>query len=122
MAACAAPPGCARRPPAPPGAVWVDGTVAYDERPLPHGVVQFFATDGNASGSVRIEDGRFGGYLQPGRYAVAVVARERPAQEDDQGRYVPATSLIPERYGDIASSTLVVDVEAHRPLSITLTR
>lgn len=104
--------GCSQRPPAPEGAIWIEGGVRYHAQPVPRGVVQFFATDGNASGAARIREGHFGGYLRPGRYAVAVIAPQTPAQENERGQYVPATSLIPDRYGDIATSSLVVDVNA----------
>jgi hypothetical protein len=103
-------PGCSGRPPAPPGAVWVDGEVRHVGAALPFGVVQFFATDSVASGSVRIKAGRFGLYLKPGSYQVAIIAEEMPGHEDEKGGYVPAKSLIPERFGDIKTSKLEAEV------------
>ena len=98
--------GCSRRPPAPPGGIWVTGEVSTAGKPLPFGVVQFFGKDSGASGSVRIQRGRFALWLKAGAYRVAVIAEEKPGHEDEKGGYVPAKSLIPEKYGDVATSKI----------------
>lgn len=102
--------GCSTRPPGPPGSVWVDGEVRHGGAALPFGVIQFFGKDSGASGSVRIRGGRFGLHLKPGPYQVAIIAEETPGHEDEKGGYVPAKSLIPERYGDIKTSKLEAEV------------
>lgn len=102
--------GCGRRLSAPPGTVWVAGEVRYGGSALPFGVVQFFDTDSGASGSVRIRGGKFGLGLHPGRYQVAVIAEEKPGYEDEKGGYIPARSLVPERFGDIKTSKLEAEV------------
>lgn len=113
--------GCSFRPPAPPGTIWVSGEVSSGGKPLPFGVIQFFAKDSGASGSVRIHQGRFGLWLKPVGYHVAVIAHEKPGHEDGKGGYVPAVSIIPERYGDIATSKLEADVhDGARHLRIDL--
>mgnify|MGYP006274888543 CR=1 FL=1 len=90
--------------------VWVTGRVLVTGRPLPAGVVQFFAKDGEASGSTRIQAGRFGLSLPPGIYRVAVVSRESHGRETEGGGVVAAKSLVADRYGDIATSGLTADV------------
>ncbi len=104
--------GCGTRPPGPPGSVWVEGEVRHGGTALPFGVIQFFGKDSGASGSVRIRGGRFGLHLKPGPYQVAIIAEETPGHEDEKGGYVPAKSLISERYGDIKTSKLEAEVNA----------
>ena len=106
--------GCSGGAPAPPGAVWVKGEARFEGLPLEKGVVQFFAVDGAASGAARIRAGRFGLYLQPADYAVAVIAEESHGYEAEDGTYVPPKSLIPLRYADIATSKLETQVDASR--------
>lgn len=103
--------GCSRGAPPPRGAVWVTGHARFHGLPLEKGVVQFFAVEGAASGATRIRNGRFGLYLQPTEYAVAVIAEESHGYEAEDGTYVPPKSLIPVRYGDIATSGLGAHID-----------
>lgn len=112
--ACLAGAGCSRVPPPPAGSVWVTGSVRFAGVPLEKGVVQFFATSGQGSGSGRIVAGAFGFYVRPGDYAVAVIAEDAPGYEDERGRFVPPKSRIPPRYSDIATSGLQASVSANR--------
>lgn len=115
------PAGCSSRPPAPAGGIWVTGEVTSEGKPLPFGVIQFFGKDSGASGSVRIQRGRFALWLKAGGYRVAVIAEETPGHEDERGGYVPAKSLIPEKFGDVATSKLEADVsEQQRHLRLAL--
>jgi hypothetical protein len=115
--------GCSRGAPAPRGAIWVKGTARFDGQPLEKGVVQFFAVEGAASGATRIRNGRFGLYLQPTDYTVAVIAEESHGYEAEDGTYVPSKSLIPLRYGDITTSGLSAHVdESQRSVVLELAR
>lgn len=102
--------GCSYRPPAPPGTIWVTGEITTEGKPLPFGVIQFFGKETGASGSVRVKHGRFALWLKPGGYSVAVIAEESPGHEDEKGGYVPAKSLIPPKFGMIATSQLEAEV------------
>ena len=114
--------GCGRGGPA--GAIWVTGTVMHDERPLSEGGVHFLAKDGkaSASGSARLKDGKFGLYLMPGDYSIAVVSTEGSEEMDMKtGRVIPAKSRIPLRYTTVTESGLVAQVDAaHRTVSLAL--
>lgn len=107
--------GCG--PKGPPGAVWVTGSVRFDGKPLPEGAVHFLAKEqkpGAASGSVRLSPGsRFGLYLKPGDYSVAVVSEEGVAEMDMKtGRMIPAKSRIPLKYTTVKDSGLEARVDA----------
>ena len=97
----------------------VSGTVTLDGNPLPKGRISFVPQDGSgrpASGQIA-GDGSFvlGTYEESdgavlGRHKVSLVAREeRGALPPDDGG---AKSLIPESYGNVATSGLAFDVTA----------
>ena len=100
--------GCGRK--GPPGMLWVTGTVLYEGQPLPEGAVHFLAQGkGSAgrSGSARLSNSRYGLYLAPGEYAMAVVSEEGVAVMDMKtGRMIPAKSRIPEKYTAVTTSGL----------------
>lgn len=102
--------GCGRQ--GPPGMLWVTGKVLYEGKPLPEGAVHFLAevkgTTGS-SGSARLTNSRYGLYLAPGEYAVAVVSEEGVAEMDRKtGRMIPAKSRIPAKYTAVTTSGLKV--------------
>jgi hypothetical protein len=102
----------------------VSGTVLHDGKPLSEGAVHFLAKDRKAmaSGSTRLKDGKFGLYIQPGDYALAVVSEEGGEQMDMKtGLVIPAKSRIPRRYTMVTESGLEAKVDAqNRTLSIVL--
>lgn len=114
--------GCGRAGPA--GTIWVTGTVVHDGKPLSEGGVHFLAQDGkaSASGSARLKDGKFGLYLMPGDYSIAVVSTEGSEEMDMKtGRVIPAKSRIPLRYTTVTESGLAAQVDAgHRTVSLAL--
>lgn len=123
LATAAAVAGCG--PQGPPGTVWVTGTVLYEGKPLPAGAVHFLSkekTPGAASGSVRLSSSRFGLYLLPGDYAVAVVSEEGVAEMDRKtGRMIPAKSRIPLKYTSVTDSGLRATIDAgHRTVAIDI--
>lgn len=89
----------------------------HDGRPLPEGGVHFLAKDGKAaaSGSARLKGGKFGLYLMPGDYAIAVVSTEGSEEMDMKtGRVIPAKSRIPLRYTTVTESGLGAQIDAGR--------
>jgi hypothetical protein len=112
-------PGCARPQRLPTAEV--TGQVTYDGEPLPQGVVIFEPATGRAaSGQIR-PDGSFtlGTYEKAdgavlGRHRAAVIAREEVAEESPGAPLAPRVgrSLIPETYGDTATSGLEFEVVA----------
>jgi hypothetical protein len=114
--------GCGPRGPV--GTIWVSGTVLHDGKPLSEGAVHFLAKDRKAmaSGSTRLKDGKFGLYIQPGDYSLAVVSEEGGEQMDMKtGLVIPAKSRIPRRYTTVTESGLEAKVDAqNRTLSIVL--
>ena len=116
--------GCG--PKAPPGAIWVTGSVRFEGKPLPEGAVHFLAKpeqSGSGRGSVRLSPASgFGLYLKPGDYAVAVVSEEGVAEMDMKtGRLIPAKSRIPLKYTTVNDSGLEARVDAnHRTVHFNL--
>jgi hypothetical protein len=114
--------GCG--PTAPVGAIWVSGTILHEGKPLSEGAVHFLAKDRTAlaSWSTRLKDGKFGLYIQPGDYALAVVSEEGVAEMDMKtGRMIPAKSRIPVRYTTVTESGLEAKVDArNRMVAIVL--
>jgi hypothetical protein len=99
----------------------VGGTVTYQGKPLPTGVVIFVPdrTKGNRTrheprGPI-LEDGTFevetAGQLgaPPGWYRVKIHANE-PQSTDPKKMYARTASLIPAKYGDINTSEIAVEV------------
>jgi hypothetical protein len=86
--------GCGRK--GPPGMLWVTGTVLYEGQPLPEGAVHFLAQGKGSvgsSGSSRLSNSRYGLYLAPGEYAVAIISQEGlPEMDMKTGRETPAKS------------------------------
>jgi len=95
----------------------LSGTVSLDGRPLEQGLVQFVPETGTGPAAVgSITGGRFVAETagrsgaRPGRYRVRIESRAPPADETDT---LPR-SLVPERYGNPATSGIVYAVEAGR--------
>ena len=115
--------GCGRQ--GPPGMLWVAGTVLYDGQPLPEGAVHFLAQgkgSAGSSGSARLTKSRYGLYLAPGEYAVAVISEDGVAEMDRKtGRMIPAKSRIPEKYTSVTTSGLEATFDAgHRTVDFSL--
>lgn len=114
--------GCGQAGPA--GTIWVNGTVVHDGKPLPEGAVHFLGKERNAgaSGSARLQGGKFGLYLAPGNYSIAVVSEDGVAETDMKtGRMVLAKSRIPLRYTTVTDSGLSAQVDTgHRTVSLVL--
>ena len=105
-------------PKGPPGSIWVNGSVLYDGKSLPEAVVHFApkeqATAGSG-GAARLKGNRFGLFLQPGNYLVAVISEEGVAETDMKtGRMIPAKSRIPEKYTSVTTSGLEATFDTGR--------
>lgn len=115
--------GCGTQGPA--GMLWVTGTVLHDGKPLQEGAVHFLAREKGAagsSGSSRLTSSRYGLYLAPGDYAIAVVSEEGVAVMDMKtGRMIPAKSRIPEKYTSVTTSGLEATFDGgHRTADFSL--
>jgi hypothetical protein len=117
--------GCSSK--APPGTVWVTGTVAHQGTPLPEGMIHFVPPQDSAPGSgaaTRIDGGRFGLYLQPGKYGLAILSPQGVEAIDPKtGRLIPPPSRISLDYGSVTTSGLEAAVDAsHRRVDLRLDR
>jgi hypothetical protein len=115
--------GCGRK--GPPGMLWVTGTVLYEGQPLPEGAVHFLAQGKGSvgsSGSSRLSNSRYGLYLAPGEYAVAIISQEGlPEMDMKTGRETPAKSRIPEKYTAVTTSGLKATFDnGHRTADLSL--
>ena len=103
--------GCTDR--SPDGTVPVKGSVLVEGSPLKlgppaGGAVNFQSSDNGPSGTARIgTDGSYVVRLRPGRYAVAVWAKDGHDTMEKQ-----AKSLIPEKYASSRTSGIEVEVPA----------
>lgn len=94
-----------------PGKVRVVGTVVHAGTPLPSGRVLFASAGNRGGGSAVINPGgRFTVALDPGDYSVAVRCFDGHDQLDENGNFIPAKSLTPDRYTDARTSGLSVTV------------
>jgi hypothetical protein len=112
-------------PKGPPGSIWVTGSVLYDGKSLPEGAVHFAPKDqatAGSGGSARLKGSRFGLFLQPGNYGVAVISEEGVATTDMKtGRLIPAKSRIPLKYTTVTTSGLEDTFDAgHRTADFSL--
>jgi hypothetical protein len=75
-----------------------------------------------SSGSSRLSNSRYGLYLAPGEYAVAVISEEGVAVMDMKtGRETPAKSRIPEKYTAVTTSGLKATFDnGHRTADLSL--
>jgi hypothetical protein len=115
--------GCGKKGPS--GMLWVTGTVLYEGQPLPEGAVHFLAQGKGSvgsSGSSRLSNSRYGLYLAPGEYAVAIISQEGlPEMNMKTGRETPAKSRIPEKYTAVTTSGLRVTFDnGHRTADLSL--
>lgn len=115
--------GCGSK--APPGTVWVTGMVAHQGSPLPEGMIHFVPRQDSAPGSgaaTRISGGRFGLYLRPGRYGLAILSPQGVEEIDPRtGRLIPPPSRIALDYGSVTTSGLEATVDAsHRRVDLRL--
>ena len=93
-----------------PNAVEVSGTITFAGQPLPSGSINFFRE--GASGSAAIDGrGRYTMSLPPGNYQVSIRASEGYPPMGEGGQVILPKSLIPEKYGDVATSGLRATVE-----------
>jgi hypothetical protein len=116
--------GCGSK--APPGTIWITGTVAHQGSPLSEGVIHFVPPQNSAPGgeATRITDGHFGLYLQPGKYGLAILSPQGVEEIDPKtGRLIPPPSRISLDYGSVTTSGLEAAVdEAHRRVDLRLDR
>ena len=114
--------GCGKS--GPPGTIWVSGAVLYDGKSLPDGAVHF-AAKGKATpatAAARLVGSRYGLYLVPGAYAVAVVSEEGvPVMDMKTGLEIPAKSRIPRKYTTVTTSGLEATFDnGHRTSDLSL--
>lgn len=104
----------------PPGKVRIRGFVTVDEKPLTFsgdGIfsVTFVAAAGSESAGAKLDksSGMFTMVLSPGEYTAVVVATDGFGEEPRPGKVIAPKSLIPEKYGNVATSGVTVDVPPH---------
>ena len=117
--------GCGSK--APPGTIWITGTVAHQGSPLSEGVIHFVSPQNSApggGGATRITGGRFGLYLQPGKYGLAILSPQGVEEIDPKtGRLIPPPSRISLDYGSVTTSALEATVDAnHHRVDLHLDR
>jgi hypothetical protein len=112
--------GCGKA--TPDGMITVTGTVACGGKPLPKGAVHLVPADATKAALARIDgSGRFRADVWPLDYRIAVTADEQPAYVDDNGREIPAQSLVPLKYTSVRTSGLSATVDAdHRTVTLDL--
>lgn len=115
--------GCGTK--APPGTLWISGNVTHEGDRLVKGVIHFVPKNGSPAGgggAARIDNGRFGLYLMPGHYDMAVVSRDGVEEIDPKtGRLLPPPSRIPIRFETVTTSGLETTVDPdHRSIGIQL--
>ena len=105
----------------------VEGTVTYQGKTLPTGIVEFIPeAKGVKVFAAKIEsNGHYRTEVAEGHYAVRIrmnaLLRGRGTVEQDEGRDadVPVVDwLIPEKYSDTATSELTADVKAEKNQTI----
>jgi hypothetical protein len=103
------------------GKVVLAGTVKHAGKTLSGGSV-LFSSEKSDGGTALIEPaGRFSVALLPGDYRIVVRCDDGSATISEAGVYVAGKSLIPERYGDVATSDLTVTVtRGMQPLQLDL--
>ena len=103
------------------GKVFLTGTVNHAGKPLAGGSVLFSSEKSDGGTALIKSAGRFSVALLPGNYRIVVRYDDGSATISDTGVYVPGKSLIPERYGDAATSDLTVTVtRGMQPLQLDL--
>jgi hypothetical protein len=117
--------GCGTK--GPPGTLWVSGSVTLEGTSLRTGVVHFVPKDistGDTGGALRIQGGRFGLFLKPGHYRLAVISRDGVEEIDAKtGSLIPPPSLIPIKYETVSTSGLDAMIDAeHRRIDIQLSK
>lgn len=106
--------GCG--PTGPAGKVVVVGTVKKNGATLSYGSVSFGAVQGSEfAGSPIDASGRFKVFLTPGDYSVAVVADEKDATYDAEGKFIPPVSFIDTKYNAPKTSGLTVTARSGMP-------
>jgi hypothetical protein len=101
--------GCG--PAVPDGMVRVRGQVLHAASPLPDGTILFEAVNGTASGAGRImKDGHYESLMPPGDYKVAVRSYDGVSKIGDDRKRVQPKSRIPERFGSVLTSEIIVTV------------
>ena len=106
-----------------PNLTRVKGRVTYAEQPLTTGEVSFSSEDGRRTAMGNIDSN--GNYelrtsttvvgVPFGSYKVRITAVEQKSGMDQAGKPFPAKHLIPEKYGDVATSGLTATVEKGKP-------
>lgn len=99
--------------------VRVTGHVTYDGQPLTTGEISFSSVDGgriamsgiDSKGNYELRTSTTVAGVAPGNYKVKIVAVEQQSGMSDDGKPFPAKRLIPEKYGDVATSGLTATVE-----------
>lgn len=112
--------GCGPR--ADDGRVPVTGSIIFAGQPVTHGTVLFATKSGRGDASAVIDaSGRFQVRLVPEDYTVVVRSTEGDDHLDQQGRFIAAKKLVPERYFDCRTSDLRMTVQpAMPPVELTL--
>lgn len=113
--------GCGGGPKGPPGAVRVSGTVTCGGQPVPSGTLIFQPVSGGSITARFTSAGTFTTMLVPGDYSVVVNAKDGVDTMDENGKFVPAKSLVAEKYASGKTSGLSVTVTPKGdPLTIAL--
>lgn len=113
-----------------PGLVPVAGTVKYDGKPLPKGLIAFLPDDPKEStanspitnGSYRLMTTASSPGLKPGTYKVIVQSWEVEPGEDASGKPTPGKSAIPAEYADSNKTPLRANIDkaGNRSLDLNL--
>lgn len=101
----------------PPGKVQIHGLVTIDDEPLTfsgEGIfsVTLVAVAGSESMGAKLDraSGKFSMVLSPGDYTAVVVATDGFGEEPRPGKAIAPKSLIPERYSNLPTSGVIINV------------
>ena len=102
--------GCGKKAVGPAGSVAVSGTITCGGEPVPQGSIIFQQQDKGSVTAKIAAGGTFQTMLVPGEHLVVVNAKDGIDTMDENGKPVPARSLVPEKYSSGKTSGLKVTV------------
>jgi hypothetical protein len=91
----------------------VSGAIAYQNKPVTSGLINFLPEKGRPLGGGIGSDGTYAVKLPPGKYQVRIDAPAPPPEGFKEGMPMPklAPPLVPEKYANFASSGLTATIE-----------
>jgi hypothetical protein len=91
----------------------VSGAIAYQNKPVTSGVINFLPEKGRPLGGGIESDGTYSVKLPPGKYQVRIDAPAPPPAGFKEGMPMPKLTppLVPEKYANFASSGLTATIE-----------